>query len=127
MKKIVLVIVAVVLCAAAVMGCAPQSDGGASTDYKAWTIKEWTAADDAAKTAATEWVLGEVGEALIPNFSQVAEQAKKDDAAKEQYSEMVEGLKPQIESFLNASEKATLQDLADSSSKLGEAYSNALS
>ncbi|MBC5648568.1 hypothetical protein [Christensenella tenuis] len=136
MKKIVLVVAAVVLCMAFAVGCAApaaapsesapaseaasaeasgEASAAANTDYMSWTATEWEAASDAEKTAASEALLLDIGDYLMDGFAAMVEQAKTDDSVKEQIDSQVESLKTQIETFLASSSSFTIGDLAQAS------------
>ncbi len=149
MKKLFLVMVAVVLCAAFVAGCAApaettaegsaaatesaqasesaepaaseSADAAASEaalpegDYMSWTAEEWNAASDAEKTAASETLLLDIGDAMMDGYSEMVEMAKTDEDVKAQLDEQIESLKAQIDTFLNGTSDATIGDLAEAS------------
>ena len=144
MKKIVLVMVAVVLCVAFAAGCTAQTATpsesaqatesaeatesasveasaeapAANADYASWTSEEWAAASDGDLTAAAEALLLDIGDFLMDGYSDLVEQAKTNDSVKEQIDSQIESLKSQIKTFLDSTPGATIGDLAEASKQV---------
>ena len=112
MKKITLIMVTVVLCAAMLAGC---STPAADTDYMSWTGTEWNAATDAEKFTATEAVLLAIGDSIMDNYTQLVETAKTDETVKAQIDAQVTSLQGTIDRFFESSPAATLNDLVEAS------------
>ncbi|MEA5002150.1 MAG: hypothetical protein VB081_01420 [Christensenella sp.] len=144
MKKLTLVIVTVVLCAAMLMGCAapateatdsaaPSESAAASesaegtesavanADYMSWTGADWNAATNEEQFAATEAVLLEIGDAMMDNYTQLVEQAKTNDKVKAQIDTQIEALQGTIGTFFESSPEATLKELVDASKQAAAA------
>lgn len=144
MKKITLIIVTVVLCAAMIAGCSapaavpsesaaesasqpvettePTADQSAATDtdYMSWTGAEWNAATGAEQFAATEAVLLAIGDSIMDNYTQLVEEAKTNEAVKEQIDAQVKSLQGTIDTFFENSPEATLSQLVEASKQAAE-------
>lgn len=144
MKKIILIIVTVALCAAMLAGCStpaaiPSESAAASasepveatepaagqpaaadTDYMSWTGAEWNAATDAEQFAATEAVLLAIGDSIMDNYTQLVEEAKTNEAVKEQIDAQVKSLQGTIDTFFENSPEATLSQLVEASKQAAE-------
>ncbi|WP_434310595.1 hypothetical protein [Hominifimenecus sp. rT4P-3] len=96
-----------------------STEAGDGAQYLAWTKAEWGKASDEEKTAAANAVLMDIGEAIMPNFSEMMEEAKTDAGVKAQLDGQVETLVGQIDTFFTSvDDTTTLQALVDASKQV---------
>lgn len=132
MKKLIVLTLALLMIGI-FAGCSPQAGTqssapaessspaeSASDDYASWTSEEWNAASDQQQKAATEYVLTQVGELIIPDYQTYWEQADQ-----EVRDENIAKLQGQFGEMLEAQQGTTLGDFINASREAAEQLAEA--
>lgn len=100
---------------------AEPSASAVPDDYLTWTQSDWNRATDEQKTGAARFVLFQIGDAFLPNFSEYVEEAEADPSMESQLNEGVESLKDEISSYFEeAGSDATIGDMTEAVQALAD-------
>ena len=125
MKKLCALLLAALLMTALCTACssgeeadtasASAAEQDASTvDYASWTKSDWDKATEEQKTGAARYMLFQIGESIMPDFSTLVQEAETDDSVQAQIENSVKNIRDQIGTYFDdADSGATLGDLIE--------------
>lgn len=118
MKRVGLLALVVVLCAACAAGCGQSADQKSVADYLEWTGADWDAASAAEKTEVAEKVVVDIGESMVEGFSTMVEEAKSNEATKAEFDSQINNMKDTMTAFFKEHPDSTIDELMNQSTTL---------